>query len=539
MQDPKTTGISRLIFFAGLITGLAFFIYYYMHQLTVAHYDAKAHLLVARRMFDSIEPGYAQMGVNWLPLIHLIYLPLVMIESQYRSGLFPSLISVLSFAISGWLSFRISHRLTGSIAAGIFAAAVLLANSNLEYLQSCPLTEPLYMMLLLLALDSITSWRISNPTGRPWLAALWVSLGALCRYEGWLIVSGVMLLLAVDFWTQYMPRRKVIQAGGIFLSFFLIPIAAHFGYIYLRLKSNFFMRVAEGNPDPFFTYNHPFFSIVSHISELTQIAAIIPLLLATAGLVILFIQKKEFTRRVPLVLLWMPSLINIAALYWGLIYRLRYSILLVPAVAIFGSLVIASAQASKRLLWLALITIMLLPWFSSHYSAAYLGINLIPGPGALWVPAIGLLLFLIAEAKQKYEWALLAICVLAMQLPLLEREHRPIMAETLEHEFIEPQRFQIMHYISQNYDGSRILIDMGRHAPLIYDSGLNVKEFVYNEGGEKLFHQALRQPAGVAGWVFFETGDALWKQLQIDPGWIDRYSLVMKTEYFFLYRLTK
>ena len=30
---------------------------------------AKAHLVVARRLFDSVEPGYAQMGSHWLPLV--------------------------------------------------------------------------------------------------------------------------------------------------------------------------------------------------------------------------------------------------------------------------------------------------------------------------------------------------------------------------------------------------------------------------------------------------------------------------------------
>ena len=135
------------------------FIYYYAHRLTIAHYDAKAHLLVARRIVDSLAPGYSQMGVNWLPLIHLLYLPFVIFESQYRSGFLPSLISVFAFALSGCLAYKISSALTGSMTAGVFAAIVLLANPNLQYLQSCPLTEPLYMVLFLLAMDSLIGWR--------------------------------------------------------------------------------------------------------------------------------------------------------------------------------------------------------------------------------------------------------------------------------------------------------------------------------------------------------------------------------------------
>jgi len=171
LGSRENTRNSRWILLAGLGTGIASFAYYYTLQLTVAHYDAKAHLLVARRLVDSLEPGYAQMGANWLPLTHLLYLPFVVFDTQYRSGFLPSLISVFAFAISGWLTYRISCRITGSVAAAVFAAVVLLANPNLEYLQSCPLTEPLYMMFFLLAVDRLVLWRESNHTGMPWLAA--------------------------------------------------------------------------------------------------------------------------------------------------------------------------------------------------------------------------------------------------------------------------------------------------------------------------------------------------------------------------------
>ena len=529
--------VTRLVLLAGIIIGIVSFLYYYAHGLTLAHYDAKAHLLVARRMVDSLEPGYAQMGAHWLPLVHLIYLPFVIFDSQYRSGLLPSLISVISFALSGWLTFRIARRITGSVAAGVFASAVLLLNPNLHYLQSCPLTEPIYMLLLLLALDSFVSWRESDHTRQPWLAAVWMALGTLCRYEGWYILAGLLVLLAFDFWTKYVPRRKTIQAAVVFVGVFAAPAAAHFGYIYFRLGDNFFRRVAEGNPDPYLTYKRPILSVIYHLGELSQMAAILPLFAAAAGLLLLLVQRNKFWSRAPLLLLWLPSLINISALYWGLIYRLRYSVLLLPAVAIFGSLVITSAAAKKRALILLVITVTAMPWISWYLGKTGAMGQLKPGPGVLLLPAAGLILFMIATTRRQYDWALLAFCVLGMQIPPLEREKLPIIVETLEHEFIEPERREVMAYIRQNYDGKRILIDMGRQAPFVYDSGLNVREFVYNEGGEKLWHQALQDPAKHVGWLFLETGDVVWKVLQVDPRWAAEYSLALKTEYFSLYRL--
>jgi len=250
-------------------------------------------------------------------------------------------------------------------------------------------------------------------------------------------------------------------------------------------------------------------------------------------------QQEKFSSRAALLLLWLPSLINISALYWGMIYRVRYSILLVPAVSIFGSIVIASEIARKRAFVFLLVTAAVLPWLSWHFAWTGSGEKLVPGPGTLLLPAAGILLFMFMRAGRQERWPLLFFCILGMQIPLLARESRPILSETLEHEFIEPERQQILQYMRQNYDGKRILIDMGKQAPLVYDSALNVKEFVYNEGGETLWHEALRNPASQVGWLCVQVGDAIWERLQVDPGWADAYSLAVKTESLSLYRLKR
>ena len=249
--------VPRLVFLAGLLMGIGCFVYYYCNSLTIAHYDAKAHLLVARRMVDSLEPGYAQLGVNWLPLIHLIYLPFVIFDSQYRSGFIPSLISVFAFALSGWLTYRIAHRLTGSIAAGVFAAAVLLANPNLQYLQSCPLTEPLYMALLLLALDSLIPGANRTDASSPGGPQSGLILGALCRYEGWYFFGGVLLLLAF-----MISGRSTAQTQGASGRRCLSRRLGHSCGRAFRLYipssgDNFFGRVAEGNPSSLYDLQAP------------------------------------------------------------------------------------------------------------------------------------------------------------------------------------------------------------------------------------------------------------------------------------------
>jgi hypothetical protein len=530
--------VSRTILLVGFLVGISCFTFYYAQQLTVAHYDAKAHLVVSRRIVDSLEPGYSQIGVSWLPLLHLIYLPFVVFDFQYRSGLIPSLISVSAFALSGWLAYRISYRITGSVAAGIYAAVVLLANPNLQYLQSCPLTEPFFMALLLLGMDRLIWWRESDHSSLPLSAAIWTSLAGLCRYEGWYFFAGVLLLLVHDFRTRYVPRRKALLAGIVYSTFFLIPAALHFGYISFRLGDNFFHRIMGGNADPYVTHKRIFLSVIYHLGELSQMAAILPLLLAATGLLIFLVQHRKWRHGIPLLLLWVPSLINISALYWGLIYRLRYSALLLPAVAIFGSIVIASSKGvRKRAFLLMSVSAMIMPFVSWCFRDSGGGNAFAPGPGILLLPAGALVLFLIAGAKKWYEWTLLSLCVLGMHIPALNKEHRPIMAETFEHNFIEQERHEVIQYIRSFYDGGRILIDMGRLAPLIYDSGLPVREFVYNEGLGIMWRKAVRKPESIVGWLCMQEGDALAQRLKSDPGWLDKYSLEVKTKHFLLYRL--
>ncbi len=528
---------SRWVLLTGLATGLGSFGYYYFQGLTTAHYDAKAHLVVARRLVDSLSPGYEQMGAHWLPLLHLLYLPAVLFDGQYLSGLIPSLISVFAFSLSGWLVFRISKRLTGSDMAGVFAAGVLLANPNLQYLQSSPMTEPVYMLLFLLALDSLIAWREVGGGRLPWAAALWIGLGAVCRYEGWYLAAGIGVLLVWDCSSGRLPLPRALRAATVLAGGFALPVAAHFGYIYYRLGDTFLHKVAKGAEVPAETYKRPFLAALYHAGELFQATALLPLLAAVAGLLLVLAARRDLDRRLPLMLLWIPSLINISALYWGLIYRVRYSILLVPAVAIFSSFLVGSGRSLRRVFLGAAILAMLLPWLPWLFPHKWKYNFLFAGPGILILPALALVLAFWALSRKRYAVPLLLLLVAGMQFPALRGESRAMLREALEHEFIEPQRSEVLSHLAEHYDGTRILIDMGRQAPLIYDSQLPVREFIYNEGGGGHWHRAIWAPHAEAGWICAEEGDEVWKLLHVDPPWLERYLLALQTRNFVLYRL--
>jgi hypothetical protein len=528
---------SLCVLLVGAAVGLACFLSYYSRGLTTVHYDAKAHLVVARRIVDSQAPGYTQIGAQWLPLIHLVYLPFVLAESQYRSGMIPSLISVLSFAISVWLVFRISHRVTASLPAAAFAAMILVANPNLEFVQSSPLTEPMYMMFNLLCLESLMEWRRQEARKLPWRPASWAALAALCRYEGWLFLVGVLLLLVYDLATRRLAPRLAIKAAALISGCMIVPAVLHFGYIYARLGDSFLHRLARGYAAPEVTLRRPLLSLIYHFGEISQVATVALLLIGAAGTVMCLRQWKQLPERAPLLLLWLPALVNISALYWGLIYRVRYSVLLVPAIAIFGSLLLVSARTARGALVGGALTVMALPWLSWSFPHEWQYHFLYPGPGIILLPLAAAVLLLWGLARAAGALPLLFLCVLTMQLPVLEGETDAALREAMEHQYLEPERREVIEYLRTHYDGTAVLIDMSRQAPLVYDSGLQVRDFIYNEGDARAWHRAAQAPHLVVGWLCSEKGDEIWIRLRIDPQWAQRYSLAVQTANFVLYRL--
>src|SRR5688500_5263611 len=138
----------RVLAVAAAAACLAAWIFYFREDLILSHYDAKAHLVVARRVLDSITPGWQQIGAVWLPLPHLIQILPTQIDLFYRTGAFASLLSIASFTVMVWAAVRLVIAMTGSATGAITTAAMLVSNPNLLYLQSTPMTEPLLLATL-------------------------------------------------------------------------------------------------------------------------------------------------------------------------------------------------------------------------------------------------------------------------------------------------------------------------------------------------------------------------------------------------------
>src|SRR5271165_5573212 len=81
--------------------------FFYSRGLSNLYGDGLAHMEGARRIFDSITPGYEEIGSVWLPLYHLICAPLAINDFLWRTGLAGGLVSSAAFALTAYLMFRL------------------------------------------------------------------------------------------------------------------------------------------------------------------------------------------------------------------------------------------------------------------------------------------------------------------------------------------------------------------------------------------------------------------------------------------------
>ena len=138
---PERNPRAALAVWSAIVATAAASLYvFYSRGLTNLYGDGIAHMEGARRLFDSLTPGYAEIGTVWLPLYHLLAAPLAVNNFLWRSGLGGSLISEAAFALAAWFVYRLALEMNRSRAAGWVALAIFLFCPSMMYLASTPLT---------------------------------------------------------------------------------------------------------------------------------------------------------------------------------------------------------------------------------------------------------------------------------------------------------------------------------------------------------------------------------------------------------------
>ncbi len=213
-RDQETAWVAAL---TTCVSVVAFFVCYRNGGILL-YGDAVAHINIARRVLDSRTPGLLQLGTVWLPLPHLLMMPLVASKWMWQSGVGGSLPSMTAYVFGVVGIFRLVRnalsgrsRMGTSVTAG-FAAAIYGLNPNLLYLQSTAMTESLYLALFVWAVVYFADFAKALPSNAwaarakrsLWKCGLCLAAACLTRYDGWFLAA---LMAAAVIWIGW-------RAGG-------------------------------------------------------------------------------------------------------------------------------------------------------------------------------------------------------------------------------------------------------------------------------------------------------------------------------------
>jgi hypothetical protein len=188
------TGIVAVLLSA-LIAAVAAWVYRHGHVLDWG--DAQAHLNASRSLVDSRTPGYDQLGTVWLPVLHVICVPLVGNDSFWSSGLAGTIPVSICFVVAGVCLYLAAREAYGNSVSAAIVLACFALNPNVLYLASIPMTEIVFLAGLFATLFCLLRFRATQE--RRYLligvvASWWMSL---TRYDGWFLIPFVALSFAL------------------------------------------------------------------------------------------------------------------------------------------------------------------------------------------------------------------------------------------------------------------------------------------------------------------------------------------------------
>jgi hypothetical protein len=198
---------TALILAAAIVVSIVSFLFFFSRGMTNNYGDGVARVNIARKVVDcsddSLWQRYIQIGSPWLPLQTVLMLPLVSIDSLWRSGVAGSVVSMLAFVIAVVGMYLLSRDCFGApdglhpMALPALSAGTLTLNPSLIYMQTTPMTEPLYMATLVAAVLTLYRWGNLQKAHRLIVAGVCMLLAELTRYEAWPVFACAAVVVAL------------------------------------------------------------------------------------------------------------------------------------------------------------------------------------------------------------------------------------------------------------------------------------------------------------------------------------------------------
>lgn len=440
-------------------------------DLVLSHYDAKAHLVVARRIIDSITPGWQQIGGVWLPLPHLLHAMPIQVDVLYRTGAFASIVSIICFGVVVYAAARLVILATGSQLGAVAATALFVLNPNLLYIHTTPMTEPLMLASTFLVLLWLVEWVPRNQDRVPLRLGCALCAAAWSRYEAWLVIAAALPA------ALYASGRVGASRTGLTRRAWRLavwPVTAVLVFLAISRVTTGAWLVTGGfyEPAPFYQ-GQLTRSLLAVWWGTHQLSTRAMELVGLTGAV--FVAARAFSRRADAPLLIPVALLASAALpcvafYQGHPFRIRYMIPLVAASALFSGVLIGTLRG----------------WAAKVLAGLLVGLTALQSP-PWWSGA-------------------------------------PLLVEAQWDRAASEGRRQVTSCLTPSYRGEKILASMGSLAHYMQElsqDGFAIADFVH-EGNSAIWQLATEDgPRLHTGWMLVEEhaegGDVLARRIRQDP----------------------
>jgi putative flippase GtrA len=486
----------------------AAFLYFAGRHVVLAYPDAISHMLIARRVLEASTPGVAQLGAVWLPLPHLLMLPIVWVNSWYYSGLAGSLPSMISYVLTTRYLYLTGVGLTGNKMAGLVAAVFFAANPNVVYMQSTPMTELLLIACIAATVYHLMRWCQTGSYRQLAATSVAALLGTLARYEAWVIDAAVIIVVVWVAWQRERPaglRERLRPAEGQLIFYATLAFAGIAGWVLwnavifhnpLYFQDGVFAKPSLWVPPSDASVGHWRVAAETYLYAITDNVGWLALGLAATGLGFYLartrLRAESLAPLVPLVII--PFYVY--ALYAGQrplhvmqingsLYNVRFGLLTVLPVALFlGYLAVVVQERSPR--WLR----------SAGYAAL--------------------------------------CCAVVAASALIIRGGIGTLAEPEAFQASASQLAdnQAAAWLHKHYNGGKVLMESFGNEAVTFESQIPIGSIIY-EGSYRQWQPALHDPlAQEIRWIYMRHApggtDAVWQALHGSDE-LSHYSLVYAT----------
>lgn len=156
-QRLKLRGETFIVAWSALLVSLFALSFSYSRGIMLLYGDAVAHLHIARRIIDSLNPGLTQLGSVWLPLPHLLLVPFVARLEWWQSGVAGAFPSMGAYVFGAAGIYRLA-RLWVQPGSALVAALFFALNPGLLYMQTTAMNEPLFLTEMIWAVLLIVEY---------------------------------------------------------------------------------------------------------------------------------------------------------------------------------------------------------------------------------------------------------------------------------------------------------------------------------------------------------------------------------------------